>query len=393
MSEDDRILVCPYCKVRQILTASEYLTTYVPPSEQYRKYSFFVPYWRMKGIEFKLGASQKNFRLLDRTACACSLLPCPHSLGYRPQAVALKFLEPSSEGHFLRPTLPLEKFLGRMQYDQAVPERDAIHSVLHRFIGEIISLVYWPYFMDGDRLHDGLTGNAIGPSARPDFTGNTTDMLQDGIQFLSALCPECGWVLEGTTDTQVLFCPQCEVGWRARGRRLVQTTAEFLDMPGDGEFVWLPFWRLTVGSPDIALSSRGDLIRFLNLASVPGSALDNTTAHVWVPAFKIAPPIFLRLAGALTVAQKDASGSGSRHIGTMYPVTLPEQEARESVPLALMAAANARKKVVPRLVGATFEYHSADLAMVPFVERGYELVQPELNVAVHRNALKWGKAI
>ncbi len=436
MTESDRVFTCPYCRVRLIVTASQYFSSYVPAAEKHQAYSFYVPYWRFKGIEFRQGVTQSKHKLIDRTICARTDLRIPHSLGYRLQAVKARFVEQKTEGVFLKPTLSLEHFLGRItskahssiEHFQENPDGAARAAfaqlarsdnasdrrvaeivtnaiardsgigagrgdTINAFIGEIVSQVYWPYFYQGSVLYDGLTGTRVGSCDPIDFGSEARDTAQEGVRFVPTLCPDCGWSLEGTTVSMVLPCSRCGVGWAAQYGRLVRTRISFAEGGDSGDAMWLPFWRIAVKGESLRLDSFADLIQELNVPRMVTPAMKNRSADIWIPAFKIAPRIFLRIAGALTIAQlrstKDSRSSGER----TYPVTLSAAEAFESVPLVLSSCSNARKSLLPRIAMERFKPVSCRLTMVPFCSRGYEYVQSGINFSVHKNALKWGRAI
>jgi hypothetical protein len=77
----------------------------------------------------------------------------------------------------------------------------------------------------------------------------------------------------------------------------------------------------------------------------------------------------------------------------MHPVTLPAGEAVESIKTVLFDMVAPKRVFFPLLgrIRAQVEEHS--LFYYPFVLRGHELIQPDLQTSINKNVLNWGRLI
>jgi hypothetical protein len=117
---------------------------------------------------------------------------------------------------------------------------------------------------------------------------------------------------------------------------------------------------------------------------------------LWTPAFKTNPELFLRLCRVMTIHQKAVSENAAApqdQKAVFFPATLPSSECLEAVPVVLADISTAKRKILPQLENETFSLCSARLVLVPFIFKGREYFQPELNMVIAENALKWGRAL
>ncbi|MBW2193750.1 MAG: hypothetical protein JRF27_08195, partial [Deltaproteobacteria bacterium] len=71
----------------------------------------------------------------------------------------------------------------------------------------------------------------------------------------------------------------------------------------------------------------------------------------------------------------------------LFPVTLPVEEAFESLKINLASFMKPRLKLFPKLEDITIKPKNILLMYVPFNEKHHELVQPDLNIAINKNQL------
>jgi hypothetical protein len=275
----------------------------------------------------------------------------PRNLGFRPQALKLRFASPEIGGKFFRPRLPLQKFTEFVVRDGSSSNRSSSSEPIFRaLIGETLSLIYSPIFVDGNQFHDGILGGPIAPV--PDhFLDDVLsfDSAPDWkVQFVPTLCPHCGWDLAGERDSAVLLCQNCESAWEASPKGLSPVNVGTIPARGDG-ITYLPFWKMKVNMEGIALRSHADLLRVANAPIVTKRAWEEEDACFWAPAFKVAPEVFLRLAHGLTLFHFEEDIQKRLPEETLSPVTLPSGEAMESMKVTLAHVAVDKGSILPRL--------------------------------------------
>jgi len=66
----------------------------------------------------------------------------------------------------------------------------------------VISLIYSPLLLYGNKLYDGILGKHL-LTTEGDFIEkllSQTNAPKTGIKFIPTLCPYCGWQMEGKKD-------------------------------------------------------------------------------------------------------------------------------------------------------------------------------------------------
>lgn len=319
----------------------------------------------------------------------------PRNLGFRPQALKLKFAGPEIGGKFFKPQLPLQeftKFVGRG--GPSADRSSASESVFRAFIGETISLIYSPIFADGNQFHDAILGEPIAPI--PDhFLDDvpSIDLAEDWqLQFVSTLCPHCGWDLAGERDSAVLLCQNCESAWEASPKGLNPVNVGTIPAGKDG-IAYLPFWKMKVKMEGIALRSYADLLRAANAPIVTKRAWEEEDACFWAPAFKVAPEIFLRLAHGLTLFHFEEDIEKRLPEKTLSPVTLPANEAMESIKVTLAHVAVEKRSILPRLEDTVVRLLEQSLVYLPFSSTGIEFVQCQTQCCIQKSHLRFGRSL
>jgi hypothetical protein len=438
LEETDRIFACPYCRVRHYLYTPDYFRYYLPSGRTDNQTVFYLPYWRYKGMKIDIQTNTTKRDLIDRSFCATPCANVPMTLGYRSQTLKMKFVEPETPGRFLPPTTPLLDFL-KMRENNLRPdafvevsgtktvwqsiggigrgltgiasEPDVVVSqiqetILQLFVGDVVSLIYAPFFLSDAMLFDGISGDRLGPApalakssgnvpsgggATRSGTGGSTFGVVNGTWFLPALCPVCGWDLQGEKESCLMVCPQCRSAWNPseNGLKAVDVDISFSLPSAD---VWVPFWRIAVECSIAPLASIADFYRLAGIPRMILPADEEQPFHFWIPAFKSNPELFLKL-GKIFIMQQGKIEKPSAAPSPLYPVTLPLAEAFQGIAAFVTDMAPARKKIIPIVKSAQFSIKNSSLVFVPFVERGSEYVQPSCNVAINKNALRVGRAL
>jgi hypothetical protein len=174
------------------------------------------------------------------------------------------------------------------------------------------------------------------------------------------------------------------------GRKLKQL--KFARIPDSGgDILHLPFWRVRTEISGISLQSYADLVRIANVPKAMQNGWDEIPFRFWIPAFKVRPRLFLRLASHLTVSQPREELMPELPPNRIYPSTLPVKEAIESLEIALADFMKPRQKMMERFDNIHIDAQSFTLIFVPFNEEHHEFIQHDYQVAINKNVLAHSK--
>jgi len=385
MEETDRLFTCEFCRVKSYLVAKDGFRYLLPSRAPESKDLLFFPYWRFKGMLFSCAANRLVHKFVDVSHQAILSNLFPVSLGLRCQALKLKFIKPETTGHFFKPTQSFEQVVHNFEkrFDKSLPK-----PVLHQaHIGETISLIYAPFYMQ-KRLYDAVLDRPVAARA-PDLSDIeqlAAESPDGSIHFVAALCPHCGWDLDGERDSLVLLCKNCTSAWYPFGEKLKKI--RFGTLPNDdSDAIYLPFWRIQPEISGLNLTNYADLIQIANIPRVIQPGWENIDFQFWVPAFKVRPKIFLRLSTNLTLSQLrnqlDEKLPERRH----HPITLPVTEAIESLKVNLASFLKPKTRLADVLPGIEIAAKSVVLVYVPFLEKHHELIQPDIRFAINKNIM------
>lgn len=388
LKETDRLLHCPYCHVKNFLFSRDCFRFVLPYMATGRDV-FLVPYIRLKGnvyfcVDFSIG-----WRILDITHPGLPMQGLPISLGLRPQAMKLKFLNPEITGSFLRPTVRVKDVLSKWEKD---PPISAQGSPIYRaYIGETISIVYLPILVRENRALDALTKEPILGLSGELLISNLKDPSPLPIQVIPTLCPNCGSPMDCERDSVVMICSNCNSAWEVEKGEFVRVSLSFVRDRGN-EGLHIPFWRIQAKVHGIEMNSYADFLRITNQPRIVKRQWENRAMCFWIPAFKLRPDIFIEIARHMTVQQElpeaDMEGPERKQL---YPVTLPRKEAVKALNVTLAASTIDKKRVFPLLPHVRFRVNGEELVYIPFVDRGREIVQDALKLRISRETLNWGR--
>jgi len=393
LEETDRIFTCAWCRVKLCLGSRGPLECFIEPPAEAGDDILFAPYWRLKGMAFSCmpgGAIEAGAVDLSHIALAAPSLPW--SLGIQTQLARLRFVSPGVRGTFLAPSITIGQALSgyeALMKQLGVPPWTA--PAHHRaWIGEQVSLVYYPLARKGGKIVDALQDRTFVTDDRWERMAPAVKRPESTVRFFAATCPDCGWDLEGDRDTLVLTCRHCERAWKRNEECLEDIPFAVIPDDTKEERTGLPFWRIRAAVEGIPLESAADCARFCNLPRAVTPAMESTPLHFWVPAFKCSAELYLRLIRRVTLFQWE--GDFGRQLGSLacHPVTLPADEGVESLRTALADLAADKRALLLRLneIGVTLK--EALLVYVPFRVRGGELIQPQIPLGIQRKALHYG---
>lgn len=399
LAETDRFFACDYCRVRLYITAEGPFHYRLTPKTE-GDGLVHIPYWRFKGVSYALRNAQVQHRILDMTRVAVPNNYLPYSLGVRPQAVPLTFVTAKTAGSFLPPATPLKDILDgidkqlthrEMRADMTRTMKPA-ENIERAYIGETASVIFLPVLPKGNQLQDGIS------AAMQYQTGPGTTSLIDAAsgaadwspRFLPALCPACGWDLDGQRESCVFACDNCNRAWMPDRQELTEVRMGAVPRRMESS-KYIPFWKIRPRVNGVALETYADLIRYANLPKAVIKRWESQEMVFWTPAFKVRPKLFLLLAGMLTISPPDNIVRDRVRLSPAYPVTLPLSEAEESLKTVLASLVENKRHVFEKLGDVTIQTKDSELIYLPFTPRGNEFIYEGQNIAVPKAALAQGK--
>lgn len=347
----------------------------------------YFPYWRFKGMLFSCIEGEIKHRFLDVSHQAVDSRYFPVSVGLRSQALKLKFVAPETPGYFLQPTQPIEEVIKIFEHRFSSTQSGPVFH--NAYIGETLSMIYAPFYVR-DKVYDAILNQAVS-AVLPDgfdaesFSGGSPDWPT---RFIPAICPGCGWDLDGDREALVLHCKNCASAWRPARNNL--KPLKFAHIPEKGEdILYLPFWRIKADISGIPLRSYADLVKIANLPKVLQENFSDIEFYFWTPAFKVRPEVFLRLARNITLSQPQQKLIGEFPEAGLYPVTLPIEEALESLTINLASFVIPQKDFLPGLQDIKITPTRVLLVYVPFQEEHHEYIHPAMLLTINKNHLKF----
>jgi predicted RNA-binding Zn-ribbon protein involved in translation (DUF1610 family) len=391
LDETDHLMLCPYCHVKSFLYAPDYFRFVLPhkaPDEEI----IYAPFLRFKGNVYFCTDQMVGHRIVDITRVGVDLKGLPGTLGFRPQTMKMKFVNPDTAGSFLRFTLKASDILAKAGKLSSGSSSDPI---LHRaFIGETLSLIYLPLYVNANTLFDAVLNRPIGKLSEgaETFESAINRNPRWKLSFMATLCPQCGWNLEGERDSVVLTCGNCETAWEASKGKFIRVI--YFEVPGHAEGSrYLPFWKISVRGEGVEINSFADFIRLTNQPRVLGKEWENEEMSFWSPAFKIRPKIFLNLSRQFTISQDHLQTEEEIPKKHLYPVTLPRSEAIQAMKVILANSTLTKNNVFPYLPAIKFDINDSALVYLPFKESGHEMIQEQMQISINKNTLEFGRQL
>ncbi len=391
LDETDRLVRCPYCNTKSFLYTPNY-PRFVLPHKARDREIIYAPYLRFKGNVYYCRGTTVGHRVVDITHVGLPLKWIPVSLGLRPQAMKMKFLTRDTHGSFLKFSVKATDILMRAgSLSSGVSSRRLFHRA---FIGETLSLIYLPLYLEENRLFDAVLNRPIAnlPEDQDIIGQSVVRTPRWQVSFLATLCPQCGWNLDGERDSVVLICSNCETTWEVAEGKFVQVN--FHGVRGEGEHtVYLPFWRIYASVQGLKLNTFADFIRLTNQPRVVRPPMENQEMSFWTPAFKVRPKVYLNLSRQLTLSQYNLQTKEILPKKNLYPVTLPQSEAAQSMKITLASLALNKKDILPQLPRISFKRETSSLVYLPFTVRGQEMIQQQMNISINRNTFEFGRQL
>ena len=375
--------------MKSYLVPNGYFQYALPSKAPTNQPLIYLPFWRFKGMFFSCGPTGVEHKFMDLSYQAIEAPVFPISIGFRGQALKLKFVTSDLSGRFLSPVVPLQKVMEKFtnRFTDRMP-KPILHSA---HIGESLSLVYSPYYLNG-LPYDAVLNEPLSSPLPDDFD---IDALRGGnpeksIHFLPTLCPHCGWDLSGDRDSLVLLCKNCNSAWTEANQRFKKIRIGHIP-DGHGNVMYMPFWRIKADVSGIELSSYADLVRVANLPKVVQDEWEKIGFRFWAPAFKVRPNTFLRLLKDMTLAQSKEPLDTALPEGRAYSVNLPIQEALETIKINLATFIRPKQRMQKHLEAIQVKPASFILVYVPFLEKHHDFTHTSAHVSINKNQLRLSK--
>ena len=418
LEETDRLLQCAFCKTRLFIRSKDYFRYLFPFPNTIGEEIIFVPYWRFRGMYFSCRTSGIKTTVVDKSFPALDNKALPVTLGIRTQSMKLKFAQKTANARFIEPRLSFDKSSvetkNRISYEIITTHQTRFISINNgedfaeipetntelkedrlyydTFVADKVSIVYSPLFVRDNTVYDAILERPISNKATMEgLSGNafSNDWI---IQFLPTLCPNCGWDLMAEKDSCILLCNHCNRAWEVHGDTFkpVKYAIASSENPQQ-KFTYLPFWKIKTDIHGINLQSYGDLLKLANFPKSVKEEQKRTDIYFWIPAFKIAPPTFLRIAKQMTTVNPQKEFLEELNNISCYPANVTLNEAIESLKVVLAEIAINKKDFMPRIEEITITPGESLLVFHPFIDSNYELVEPEVKCGLLKNALRGGK--
>lgn len=395
LHEDDTLVQCEFCDVKNFMVAKGVLRFVLPhkvPENVSVDEMFYIPYIRFKGNVFSCRGKKVEYRIVDTTHLGCKGEDFPVSLGLRPQAMKVMPVTSGLGGYFLARDEKVQDVFERAANLTNALSKQSNKTLFHQaFIGETVSYIYLPAYIQNNVLHDAVLNKKI---ARMDYD----DIRSRGgrfkrqwePRFLSTICPHCGDTLDGHSDSLVLTCSNCSSAWREKEGTFQKVKWETIWSKYQGG-IHLPFWKITPRYDGIELKTFADLLRVTNYPKVIRPHHQEFELALWVPAFKVRPKLLLHLAKGISFSQEALQSGSSSKVVLFHPVTLPLKEAKQAMKSILADSTLNKKKLFPLLPGISLKMSKSRLIFLPFSDRGHDYVQDHTGVAVAKAVLHFAK--
>lgn len=398
MQEAQRLTDCSFCDVQQYMVDNG-LLRYVLPSKDTRRNAtgdtYYFPYLRFKGNIFTCQGNQIDAKVLDTTHRGVNTSMLPASLGLRPQAMKVSLVDAKCSGSFIRRKETAVTVLQRaaLLAKAALPHEEA--PLYHRaFIGETVSCIYLPLVIENDMVYDGVLDRLIGSTEQLLSEAPVTVPFQEQWQpsFLATICPQCGDTMHGEADSLILHCFNCQSCWAEKGGKFVPVPYRLV--PGTGaDLAYLPFWRISVETKGIDMRTMADLLTITNQPVVVNNHHRSRSLEFWIPAIKIRPAAFLKMARSATLSQIKYPEGERKLARRLHPVTLPLKEGIQAVKSIIAEMTVRKKSVLPALPKLSIAVRQTSLVFLPFEDTGHDLVQIHSAIAIASSIVRFGRKL
>lgn len=398
MKEVDRLTTCVFCEVKNYMVVDSLQRFVLPdkvPDEIAREDIIYFPYMRFKGNIFSCQGREIESKVLDTTHKGLDVALLSPTLGVRPQAMKVNLVDDSLSGKFVRRKDTAVTILQRATLLAEAFSQSEGETLFHRaFIGETVSCVYLPLYIKDGMVYDGVLNRALG-EVEPwmEDEKSTVRYRQEWkTKFLATICPQCGADMYGENDSLILHCYSCHTCWAEKGSKFVRVPYSQV-VSQTPETIYLPFWRIEVETRGIKMQTFADFLKVTNQPVMVKAQHDNINLEFWIPAVKLRPKIFLKLAKGATLSQEKYPEGAQKLSKPLIPITMPLKEAIQSLKSIVAETTVNRKDVLPQLPNLSISVTRSSLAFLPFENTGHDLVQEHSALSVATSVVQHGRKL
>ncbi|WP_456325021.1 hypothetical protein [Desulfonauticus submarinus] len=381
--ENDKIIFCPYCKVKSIITGEKHLRYVILPKHNLPPNTFFLPYFRIKGSFFFTTKNTVKSIIIDSSIKGINLQEFPLSLGLRPQAMHLN-LAYSQKFSFMKPSYDFKTGLKAIENKIAKIKLQGIILKFKDFIGETTSFIYTPVYKKNNYYYDAILNRHI--CKINEHPLQEEDISSWSINFLPALCPSCGDYLQGEGEDLLLYCKNCCSFYYISPNGLEKIKPGIIKLFKSD--LLFPFWEFKIEVPKFNISFFNDMLKFCaSLKKAP----PKTKAHLLIPGFKIRPDIFLNLSLRLSLHPDFATYHTEINQPTPQTVRLnmPRREAVSAIRLILGYMFKGQEEMLTKLSQFKCKIKEANLIYIPFTRDHLQFIQPQINFGINKNLIRF----
>ncbi len=398
MNETDRLTECSFCDVKNYMVDSGLLRYTLPsrqPDQIEQQQLFYFPYLRFKGNLFSCQGHDIEYKVLDTTYQGVDSKTMPMSLGLRPQTMKVNLVDENCIGRFIGRGETAVTVLQKAAMSVQMFSDSAEAPLYHRaFIGETVSCVYQPVYIKENWVYDAVLNRPMG-KAETWFSDPHRAVSFDPQwkpRFLATICPQCGDNMRGERDSLILHCYNCNSCWAEKKGKFVPVPYSLVAGTSPG-MVFLPFWQISAIGKGIRLNTMADLLTLTNQPVVVNDHHHDRDLMFFVPAMKLRPKVFVKLAKNATLSQLKYP-DGTRNLEErLYPVTLPLKEALQALKSIFAETTVNRKDMLPKLPQLSFSVKSTALVFLPFEDTGHDLVQNHSALSVAATVVQTGRKL
>ena len=404
----DPLLRCDFCRTSLYMVPEDgifrYLLNINAISEDTSEL-LWLPYWRFRGLRYSVGPGENiGTHLIDTTVGALRLIPETSSLGITPQAAGTRL----AAGPVNMPSPDVTVRSALMGADVRLRSLDDIPASFYRFVGEGRSLIYAPFrIIEKPGSADSATLRAVWGNreifeVKADALKGAvknSERRKDSIKFLPLICPECAGPLPEEKNALTLHCPRCFSLWGVHGGTFARLEHTCLSLPAQAgaslKISFLPFWNLSLELKNFPLECRADVRRMLVSWKPVLPEWEQEPVPLLVPAFKLNPGLFLRIAASLSLAdlELDACKPVLPQGHTCHPVRLPVEEAAQAAKVILAHMIKRHKKLLPLIPETRLKIKRIRLLFLPFEMAGRDLIQCHTGISLTKRAMELGETV
>ncbi len=452
IEETDHILTCQYCRTRVALSYEDYYRYCILPREPIPEDIFYVPFWRLRGLYYSINNIEIRKKVVDTNIQSCPIPHMPYSLGVRCQTLTLHPIRPKMNGTFLQPQitkqeslkkieemvnvskkiqnnlaevsvpppqilppwallkkreLPLNIFkvelnnlsikspsedhaIELMQKEKFETESSKIKSEsLTEFIGETVSMIYFPVYIKKNYLYDGVLHIPFSqhPVKANDLKSFKQDSINWKLDFIPLNCPECGWELPAQRDSILFPCKYCSNSWILYKNQFKKCNMAVVESEKECS-IYMPFWKMIVAIKGLVEKTYSDQIKRTFHIQLDTSEQDRIETVFWSPAFKLAPDIFIQIARNVSTHNPKLEYKRDISENHLFPTTLPASETLKSIRLIIAHMAESKENVFSLLPKLQVHPKQAMIVYLPFKMRGVELIQEDMHFSFFHSAIR-----